>query len=70
MFRNEEQGWDSNDDIHELIGRGLAGLDRGEGIRGNISRARLQEKKEDWLSRTARAAPVGESGTGAKPESR
>src|SRR5271166_5465774 len=36
--------------VHEKIGQGLAQLDRGEGIPGDASRARLQEKKVDWLN--------------------
>jgi hypothetical protein len=37
-------------DIHEQIGLGLAQLDRGEGIPGDQSRARLQDKKAAWLT--------------------
>ena len=36
---------DSKEAIHELIGEGLAQLDRGEGVTGEISRTRLAEKK-------------------------
>ena len=36
--------------IHEQIGLGLAQLDRGEGISGEVSRARLQEMKAATLS--------------------
>ena len=35
--------------IHHKIGRGLAELDRGEGLSGEASRAKLQEKKTGWL---------------------
>lgn len=35
--------------IHEAIGDGLAQLDRGEGIPGDVSRKRLQEKKARWI---------------------
>jgi hypothetical protein len=35
--------------IHEKIGIGLAQLDRGEGVPGEVSRAWLQDKKEAWL---------------------
>jgi hypothetical protein len=31
------------------IGEGLAQLDRGEGVPGDVSRARLQEKKAVWI---------------------
>jgi hypothetical protein len=34
---------------HEAIGEGLAQLDRGEGVPGDVSRARLQEKKAVWI---------------------
>ena len=36
-------------EIHEQIGLALARLDRGEGIPGDQSRARLQDKKAAWL---------------------
>jgi hypothetical protein len=42
--------WEDKDAIHQEIGRGLAELDRGEGIPGDVSRARLHEKKADWLN--------------------
>ena len=35
--------------IHAAIGEGLAQLDRGEGIPGDLSRSRLQEKKAAWI---------------------
>jgi Arc/MetJ-type ribon-helix-helix transcriptional regulator len=35
--------------INDKIERGLAELDRSEGISGEESRARLQEKKAAWL---------------------
>jgi hypothetical protein len=37
------------EEIHEQVGLGLAQLDRGEGIPGEQSRARLQERKAAWL---------------------
>jgi hypothetical protein len=37
---------DCKDAIHKEIGRGLAEFDRGEGISGDESRARLQRKKK------------------------
>lgn len=40
---------ESRDIITAKIERGLAELDRGEGISGEESRARLQEKKAAWL---------------------
>ncbi len=41
---------ESPDVIHEKIGLGLAELDRGEGISGEASRARLRERKAAWLA--------------------
>jgi antitoxin ParD1/3/4 len=35
--------------IQAKISRGLAQLDRGEGISGELSRSRLEEKKRAWL---------------------
>jgi hypothetical protein len=49
LHDDEDLLWESKDAIHQEIGRGLAELDRGEGIPGDVSRARLQEKKADWL---------------------
>jgi hypothetical protein len=41
---------ESKHSIHEAIGDGLAQLDRGEGVPGDVSRARLQEKKAAWIN--------------------
>ena len=35
--------------IDEKIARGIAQLDRGEGVSGDVARARLQQRKADWL---------------------
>jgi Arc/MetJ-type ribon-helix-helix transcriptional regulator len=35
--------------IQKAIGDGLTQLDRHEGVRGEVSRARLQEKKAAWI---------------------
>ena len=35
--------------INEKIARGIAELDRGEGVSGEAARARLQQRKTDWL---------------------
>jgi len=43
--------------IHEKIGRGLAQLDRGEGIAGDQAWARLQERKAAWLNENPETAP-------------
>ena len=40
---------ESKEAIHAEIGDGLAQLDHGEGIQGEVSRARLQEKKAPWI---------------------
>jgi len=34
--------------ISEKIARGVAQLDRGESVSGNVARARLQRRKADW----------------------
>ena len=34
--------------INEKIARGVAQLDRGEGVSGDVAHARLQRRKEDW----------------------
>jgi Arc/MetJ-type ribon-helix-helix transcriptional regulator len=34
--------------IHEKIARGVAQLDRGEGVSGEVAQARLQRRKADW----------------------
>ena len=36
--------------INEKIARGIAQLDRGEGVSGDVARARLQRRKADWLA--------------------
>ena len=47
----EESWFEANkQDIQAKIARGLEQLDRGEGIPGSESRARLQKKKADWLA--------------------
>ena len=50
LLHDEERLFQENKDaIHQAIGRGLAQLDRGEGIPGDVSRARLQERKAAWI---------------------
>ena len=34
--------------INEKIARGVAQLDRGEGVSGDVAQARLQQRKADW----------------------
>ena len=49
----EEAWFQANQEaIHNKIGRGLAEIDRGEGLSGEASRAKLQEKKTGWLERS------------------
>jgi Arc/MetJ-type ribon-helix-helix transcriptional regulator len=36
--------------INEKIVRGVAQLDRGEGVSGDVARARIQRRKADWLA--------------------
>jgi hypothetical protein len=40
----------SGRDVHEAIAIGLAQLDHGEGISGDMAQARLQKRKADWLA--------------------
>lgn len=50
LLHDEEHLLSENRDvIHLEIGEGLAQLDRGEGVPGDASRARLQEKKAAWI---------------------
>jgi antitoxin ParD1/3/4 len=35
--------------INEKIERGIAQLDRGEGVTGEVAKAHLQQRKADWL---------------------
>jgi antitoxin ParD1/3/4 len=57
MLHDEEDLlWESKDAIHREIGRGLAQLDRGEGVPGDVSRSRLQEKKDEFLKRQHRSS--------------
>ena len=50
LLHDEEHLLQENRDaIHNAIGEGLAQLDRGEGVPGEVSRARLQEKKSLWI---------------------
>lgn len=43
--------------IDEKIGRGLAQLERGEGIPGDGARARLQDRKSTFLQKNPDTAP-------------
>ena len=49
--QDAETEWlaENKDAINEKIARGIAQLDRGEGVSGEAARARLQQRKTDWL---------------------
>jgi putative addiction module CopG family antidote len=47
---------ESRDAIHEQIGLGLAQLDQGHGMSGEVSRTRLRDKKAAWLEQQQRQA--------------
>lgn len=51
MLASEDE-WlrENREAVKAKIARGLAQLDRGDGIPGEVSRARLQEKKSAWLA--------------------
>lgn len=46
-----ETGWlmENTEAIDEKVARGIAQLDRGEGVTGDVARARLQQRKADWF---------------------
>lgn len=50
--QKEREAWllENKNAIHEKIERGLAQLDRGEGIPGDQLRARLEADKAAWLA--------------------
>jgi antitoxin ParD1/3/4 len=50
---DQDEAWllENKSAIHEKIGQGIAELDRGEGLSGQDSRTRLQERKAGWLAR-------------------
>jgi antitoxin ParD1/3/4 len=47
---------ESRDAVHEQIGLGLAQLDQGQGMSGEVSRTRLLGKKAAWLEQQQRQA--------------
>lgn len=49
LHEEEELLTQDKDVIAEQIASGLAQLDRGEGIPGDVARARLQERKAEFL---------------------
>jgi antitoxin ParD1/3/4 len=54
--QNAEEDWlqKNKEAINSKIARGLAQLDSGEGISGDLARARLQERKAAWLAERKR----------------
>jgi Arc/MetJ-type ribon-helix-helix transcriptional regulator len=50
--QDSEAEWliDNKFAINEKIARGIAQLDRSEGVAGDVARARLQRRKADWES--------------------
>ena len=48
--QDSEAKWltDNKVAINEKIAGGVAQLDRGEGVSGDVARARLQRRKADW----------------------
>jgi putative addiction module CopG family antidote len=50
---NAQEGWlqANKEVVAEKISRGIAQLDRGEGMPGDVARKRLQEKKAAWQTR-------------------
>jgi Arc/MetJ-type ribon-helix-helix transcriptional regulator len=49
--QDAETEWlaENKEAINDKIARGIAPLDRGEGVSGEEARARLQQRKSDWL---------------------
>jgi hypothetical protein len=51
VLRSEDEWLAQNKEvIHEKIERGIAQLDRGEGISGEELRGRLEKRKAAWLA--------------------
>ena len=48
--QDAETEWlaENKEAIDEKIARGIAQLDRGEGVTGEVARAQLQQRKADW----------------------
>jgi Arc/MetJ-type ribon-helix-helix transcriptional regulator len=49
--QNAETEWlaENKEAINEKIARGIAQLDRDEGVSGEVAKARLEQRKADWL---------------------
>jgi antitoxin ParD1/3/4 len=54
--QDAESAWlqENNDLINEKIARGLAQLDRGEGVGGEVAQKRLQRRQSDWLRKQSK----------------
>lgn len=57
ISQDAEEDWlqENRSTIDAKIARGLTQLDSGEGISGDLSRARLQERKAAWLTENKRS---------------
>ena len=57
VSQDSEEDWlqENRSTIDAKIARGLTQLDSGEGISGDVARARLQERKADWLTENKRS---------------
>jgi antitoxin ParD1/3/4 len=55
--QDAEESWleENRKVINEKISRGLAQLNSGQGISGDVARARLQERKAAWLAENKRS---------------
>jgi antitoxin ParD1/3/4 len=55
--QDAEEEWlqENKEAINAKISRGLAQLDSGEGVSGDVARARLQERKAAWLAEHKRS---------------
>jgi antitoxin ParD1/3/4 len=55
--QDAEEDWlqENKEAINAKISRGLAQLDAGEGISGDLARTRLQERKAAWLAERKRS---------------
>jgi len=51
-----KENWlsENREEINQKIERGLAQLDRDEGVSGEVARARLQQRKADWIKNSGR----------------
>lgn len=54
--QDAEENWlsENRDEINQKIERGLAQLDCDEGVSGEVARARLQQRKADWIKNSGR----------------